>query len=91
MADAPQFDFVITVCDSAAGESCPVWLGTPITVHWGIADPADADEEHAEAAFKLAYAQLKKRIQQVNELPLEVWIFAIIKMRYSASTMRGKP
>ena len=61
--NAPEFDIVITVCDSAAGESCPVWNGAPITVHWGIPDPAWFDDEEARrAAFDLAYARLRRRI-----------------------------
>jgi arsenate reductase len=70
-SNAPVIDIVITVCDSAAGESCPVWNGAPATVHWGIPDPADASEEGMDAAFDLAYGQLRNRIEQVMELPLE--------------------
>jgi len=69
--DAPRIDVVITVCDSAAGESCPVWHGAPVTVHWGIPDPADAVGEERAAAFDLAYRQLRSRIEQTLELPLE--------------------
>lgn len=70
-SNAPVIDIVITVCDSAAGESCPVWNGAPVTVHWGIGDPADASAEDMGAAFDLAYKQLRSRIEQVLELPLE--------------------
>jgi arsenate reductase len=73
--DAAAIDVVITVCDNAAGESCPVWNSNPVTVHWGIADPADANDEQSaeqiEAAFDLAYKQLRSRIEQVLELPFE--------------------
>lgn len=69
--DAPAIDVVITVCDSAAGESCPYWNGAPVTVHWGIPDPADASEEDREAAFQLTYLQLRSRIDLMLELPLE--------------------
>lgn len=68
---ADDIDIVITVCDSAAGESCPVWNGAPVTVHWGIPDPADASDADAPAAFDLAYRQLRSRIEQALELPLE--------------------
>jgi len=69
--DAPAIDCVITVCDNAAGESCPVWKGSPVAVHWGIADPADASIDEMDAAFELAYRQLRSRIELVLELPLE--------------------
>lgn len=69
--DAPPIDIVITVCDSAAGEFCPVWNGSPVTVHWGIPDPANASSDAADAAFDLAYRQLRSRIEQLLELPLE--------------------
>jgi arsenate reductase len=68
--DAPSIDLVITVCDSAAGESCPVWRGTPLTVHWGIPDPADAPAAELAAAFDRAYEQLRTRIQALIELPV---------------------
>ena len=69
--DALAIDVVITVCDNAAGETCPVWNASPVTVHWGIPDPGDASMEHLDAAFDLAYRQLRGRIEQVFELPLE--------------------
>lgn len=63
--DAPAFDLVITVCDNAAGEVCPVWNGSPVRLHWGVADPA-AVEDVAErrAAFDRAYEELRARITQ---------------------------
>ena len=70
-SDAPVIDIVITVCDSAAGESCPIWNGVPVTVHWGIPDPADASTGELDVAFDLTYSQLQRRIGQVLELPLE--------------------
>lgn len=69
--DSPTLDIVITVCDSAARESCPVWNGSPVTVHWGIPDPAEASAADLDAAFERAYAQLRIRIEQTLELPLE--------------------
>lgn len=66
--DAPDIDIVITVCDSAAGESCPIWPGHPVTVHWGIPDPAGADD--VDAAFAKAFDSLKRRIDALVELPL---------------------
>lgn len=69
---APQLDFIFTVCDSAAGEVCPVWPGRPITAHWGIADPAAAggsDDDKRKAFFK-AYNELHIRISLFVNLPL---------------------
>ena len=72
-ADAPQFDFIFTVCDNAAGETCPIWPGKPATAHWGIPDPAAAegDDEARRAAFKKAAEQLARRIQLFMSLPIE--------------------
>jgi protein-tyrosine-phosphatase len=69
---APVMDFVFTVCDSAAGESCPVWPGQPATAHWGIEDPAYAKgtELQKEAAFVTAFRYLKNRIAVFTSLPL---------------------
>lgn len=69
---APVMDFVFTVCDSAAGETCPVWPGQPITAHWGIEDPAavEGPEIQREAAFVTAYRYLKNRISIFTALPL---------------------
>lgn len=69
---APRFDFVFTVCDSAAVETCPVWPGQPMTAHWGISDPAEAKGTAAEIAlaFRNAYCLLNQRIGVFNALPL---------------------
>ncbi|MGB4499311.1 MAG: arsenate reductase ArsC, partial [Methylococcaceae bacterium] len=66
--DAPQLDFVITVCDNAAGEVCPIWAGQPITAHWGIFDPAAAEEEQKNIAFAQAFAILQRRISLFTSL-----------------------
>ena len=69
---APEFDFIFTVCDNAAGEACPLWLGKPATAHWGIPDPAHVDGEEARrAAFKKAADQLARRIQLFMSLPID--------------------
>ena len=69
---APPLDFVFTVCDNAAGETCPVWPGQPMTAHWGIPDPAEAKGNPAEIAlaFKDAYRMLHQRIGIFTALPL---------------------
>ena len=60
---APAFDVVVTVCDNAAGESCPVWNGSPVTLHWGVPDPAAFDDpQERRAAFDHAYDALRSRI-----------------------------
>ena len=72
-ADAPKLDFVFTVCDNTAGESCPLWPGQPITAHWGIPDPAAATGSEAEIAlaFKDAFRMLKRRIDLFLALPIK--------------------
>lgn len=71
-ADAPVMDFVFTVCDNAAGESCPVWPGQPMTAHWGIEDPAavEGTDIQKEAAFVAAFRYLKNRISVFTALPV---------------------
>jgi arsenate reductase len=71
-ADAPVMDFVFTVCDNAAGESCPVWPGQPMTAHWGIEDPAavEGKDIEKEAAFVAAFRYLKNRISVFTNLPI---------------------
>ncbi len=69
--DAPQFDFIFTVCDNAAGESCPVWLGAPVTAHWGIEDPAAVEGAGQRMAFLEAMRFLRRRIDLFRALPLE--------------------
>jgi arsenate reductase len=70
---APAMDFVFTVCDSAAGEACPVWPGQPVTAHWGIEDPAavQGTDLEKEAAFNAAFRYLENRISVFAALPLE--------------------
>jgi len=70
---APQMDFVLTVCDHAAGETCPIWPGKPITAHWGVADPAavQGSDETKRKAFERAFAELSCRIDLMLALPLD--------------------
>jgi arsenate reductase len=69
---APQLDFIFTVCDNAAGEVCPVWPGKPMTVHWGIADPAAVEGSDADKtfAFRKALRELETRIKLFAALPI---------------------
>ena len=69
---APRFDFIVTVCDNAAGEVCPIWPGQPMRSHWGIPDPVAAQGSPTEVglAFTDAYRQLNNRIQLFLALPL---------------------
>lgn len=69
---APQIDFIITVCDNAAGEVCPVWPGKPMTAHWGIADPAAVEGADADKAFafRKALKELETRVKLLTSLPI---------------------
>jgi len=67
---APQLDFVFTVCDNAAGETCPIWPGHPVTAHWGIEDPAAIEGERQYEAFLNAFHALQRRIGLFLSLPL---------------------
>ena len=72
-ASAPQMDFVFTVCDSAAGEACPVWPGHPMTAHWGIEDPAAVEGTaiDKERAFAEAFRFMRNRIAAFIALPMQ--------------------
>ena len=72
-SDAPKLDFVFTVCDNAAKETCPVWPGQPMTAHWGVPDPAEATGNEAEIRFAFADAlrMLTNRIEIFVSLPLQ--------------------
>ena len=71
--NAPEMDFVFTVCDQAAGEVCPVWPGNPITAHWGVPDPAAVEGTEAERrrAFRDVFRQLEARIKLFIALPID--------------------
>lgn len=73
LAGAPTFDFIITVCDNAANEACPLWPGRPATAHWGVPDPAAVEGADADkrAAFRDAMMTLRRRIELLMALPLD--------------------
>jgi arsenate reductase len=68
----PPMDFIVTVCDNAAGEVCPIWPGQPVTAHWGVADPAavEGTDEQKRAAFRETASILRRRIELLASLPL---------------------
>lgn len=70
---APHFDFIITVCDNAAGEVCPIWPGHPLTAHWGLPDPAGVEGSAADQhrAFRDTLQALEARIQLLLSLPID--------------------
>jgi arsenate reductase len=70
--DAPVMDFVFTVCDDTAGETCPTWPGQPMTAHWGVSDPAQVSGNDAlqMSAFGDALRQIRRRLEIFIELPI---------------------
>jgi len=70
--DAPRMDFIITVCDNAAGEACPIWPGHPTTAHWGFEDPAamEGSDEEKRAAFEKIFNQITTRMNAFVSLPM---------------------
>jgi len=70
---APEMDFVVTVCDKAAGEMCPLWPGQPVTAHWGFPDPVavEGTDEEKRSAFAQTLRQIQRRVQLFLSLPLE--------------------
>ena len=70
---SPEFDFIITVCDNAAGEVCPIWPGRPLIAHWGVADPVAfvGSEDATRRFFSRTYRELENRIKLLTSLPIE--------------------
>ena len=80
-AGAPEINYIFTVCASAAGETCPVWIGHPTTAHWGIPDPAHVEPMAARVeAFEVAYQQLERRVLAFVALPLETMTAGEVKV-----------
>ncbi len=88
--DAPQMDLIITVCDNAAGEVCPVWPGHPATAHWGYADPSEVQgtEEQRLEAFRRTLQAIKRRLDLLINLPPEKLARQLIQ--HSARELAGK-
>ena len=84
--DSAQMDFIVTVCDNAAGEVCPLWPGQPVTAHWGFPDPAavEGGEEKKRAAFAQTLRQIRNRVQLFLSLPLETLDRMAIESRMKA-------
>lgn len=80
---APELDFVFTVCDAAAGESCPVWPCQPITAHWGVEDPAafTGPERDHRQLFRRVYEVLERRVKAFTSLPFDTLDAASLKQR----------
>ena len=78
---APPIDFIFTVCDNAAGETCPIWPGHPMTAHWGIEDPAAVEGEGQRDAFVTALRYLRNRIDLFLELPIATLDAMTLKTR----------
>jgi arsenate reductase len=83
---APELDFVFTVCDNAAGESCPYWPGQPMTAHWGVEDPAAVEGSDTEKwlAFRNAFRELENRIKVFTALPIRTLDRAKLQARLDA-------
>lgn len=83
--DAPKMDFIITVCDNAAGEVCPVWPGQPVSAHWGFEDPAavHGSDDEKRRAFDRIFRQIMNRVRLFVNLPLETLSQQAIKHELS--------
>ena len=93
--DAPRMDFIVTVCDNAAGELCPVWPGQPVSAHWGFEDPAavEGSEEKKRRAFDTVFRQIMGRVRIFVNLPFDTLDKAAIKREMQAigKTPAGHP
>ena len=84
--DAPELDFIITVCDNAAGEVCPVWPGQPISAHWGFEDPAavEGTDDEKRRAFEQTFRHIMTRVRLFVSLPLTMLDRTAIKRELSS-------
>jgi arsenate reductase (thioredoxin) len=91
--DAPNLDFVFTVCDNAANEVCPIWPGQPMSAHWGLPDPASVEGTEAEKAFAFddTYRMLNQRISIFVSLPLESLNRLSLQKQLDAIGKAGSP
>lgn len=91
VTDAPSMNFVFTVCDNAANESCPVWSGRPVTAHWGLADPAGVKGTETEQlkAFERTYELLRERIATFLALPFDSIDSVELRARLEKIGQRG--
>jgi arsenate reductase (thioredoxin) len=89
-ADAPQMDLIITVCDNAAGEVCPIWPGHPATAHWGYADPSEVQGTEAQRleAFRQTLIAIRRRLDLLVNLPPERLARQLIQ--HTARDLAGK-
>ncbi len=89
--DAPKMDFIITVCDNAAGEVCPIWPGQPVSAHWGFEDPAAAigSEDEKRAVFSKVAKQIHGRVVLLNSLPIATLEKTAIKREMDAIGSRS--
>jgi arsenate reductase (thioredoxin) len=82
---APELDFIITLCDNAAGEACPVWPGRPVSAHWGLPDPASVEgEAERRAAFAKTLRAIEARVEQLMQLPIAELDAPELKLRLAA-------
>lgn len=90
LPDAPKMDLIITVCDNAAGEVCPVWPGHPATAHWGYADPSEgnAADEIKREAFRQTMRQIKRQLELLISLPADK--LAKASLQTAARALSGK-
>jgi arsenate reductase len=88
-AGAPPLDFIFTVCGNAAGETCPLWPGHPVTAHWGIPDPAAIEGPGQGEAFAAAFDALRERISAFLALPLDEMDAPTVRQRLRAIGSRN--